>query len=997
MAVTRLPPVTLPRIVVSASMPGLPPAEIRTLVVMPLEDALASVRGVRNMYSVIRSGGALLTLEFGWNDNTLSAAARVREIIDTVYPLLPDGAAKPEVLPAQDEDPLLVYSLDVKGSSLSSIRDSGEDELKSTIAQVSGVSQVLVSGGMKREVEIRVDQEKVMARGSSMAEVARALAEGHTNMPAGEIREANRVLIVIARGRCISLEALAGLYVTGENGYFSLGEVAEIREVERYADSIFVHNGAETVGLFVYRKHNADPARTAGKVARVIDDFVQMRNPLYTVTLVKSAVRAVVEGVSDLVFSALAGALAVFVILFMLLRSYRSGLIVAVTIPLSAAVSVVALACFGKTLNILSLGGIAVAVGMISDNAVVVLAALEQATEKKHSQLTLDEASEETAKTVGSTFGSTITTAIVFVPVLAMPSALGVLYSDLAVGLVSALASGWICSFAVVPCMWVWLCSEKSTSKPARHKRLEDGYSRLLRRFLRHPALALALGFVFCTIGTALLVSRPFEFFPENLSRTVVVSLEFPRGTQPEAIISEAKNLYKEFSALHCDGKPLIEGQLMIAGAEAEDTGTRALPDYKAETLTIELRLAKGFVLAQAAPLLDTRLKAYGGSALSWSIQAPKDSLKEILSGSRVRGLAVYGNTPDEAEKRAKELAESAYKNGEAHASKVTLFPAELEETLVLYPERSRTAVAGFTTGSMALQCNMASAGSLSGTIEIQGRLVPLRLRGTGSLTDAPYFTVGDILSLPLSENSSVIQTKQLTRAQMETHLALLLRSNRNDTRFVSAAGEGASGGTSGGVYAEDAGVPSWLSEAARGLPWVEDVRAKANAEFAKTSLTLTAIAVLLLFLVLAAQFESFEAAGMLLLCVPLSLAGAGPLLALLGIRLDSGSILGLVILLGTAVNNAIILYEASRQYAKAGKPPVASAYCGAVTRIRSVASTTLTTVIALVPMLSSMGSTQRSLAAALLGGLVVSTLMTIFLYPLIFLRTGFSERSVSR
>ena len=461
MAVTRLPPVTLPRIVVSSSMPGLPPAEIRSLVVLPLEDALASARGIRNMYSVIRSGGALITLEFGWNDNALAAAARVREIIDTVYPLLPEGAAKPEVLPASDESPLLVYSLAVKGLSLSSTRDSGEDELKSAIAQVEGVSQVLVSGGRKREVEIRVDQEKVVARGSSLAAIAGALAESHTDVPAGEIREANRELVVIARGRCASLEELSALYVTGENGYFSLGEVAEIREIEKQADSIFMYNGSEAVGIFVYRKRNADPVRTAGRVAKVIDDFSRMRGGLYSVTLVKSAVRAVVEGVSGLVFSALAGALAVFIILLLLLRSSRSGLIVALTIPLSAAVSIVALAWFGKTLNILSLGGIAVAVGMISDNAVVVLSALEQAAEKKRGRLSADEASEECARTIGSTFGSTITSSIVFVPVLAMPGALGVLYSDLAIGLIGALAAGWICSFALVPCAWMRLCSGK--------------------------------------------------------------------------------------------------------------------------------------------------------------------------------------------------------------------------------------------------------------------------------------------------------------------------------------------------------------------------------------------------------------------------------------------------------------------------------------------------------------------------------------------------------
>ena len=244
--ISRLPKIDTPRVLVDAAWPGMSAVEIRSLVAKPLEDGLAAARGLVKMRSVSRDGRCLIQLDFAWGEKSAKAASRIRELVDTVYPSLPEGAARPQVFPDDSQSgPLVVLALEPKSGSLDLTRRIAEYDVKSRLRQTDGVGSVTLSGAAPNEIAVLVDITKAAARQMDTAGVAKSLSQEYADIPAGSVREGRFELPVIAKGRVTSPEALGKFILAGPAGPFRLDDIARIYERPSRQQSLFLYNGKE--------------------------------------------------------------------------------------------------------------------------------------------------------------------------------------------------------------------------------------------------------------------------------------------------------------------------------------------------------------------------------------------------------------------------------------------------------------------------------------------------------------------------------------------------------------------------------------------------------------------------------------------------------------------------------------------------------------------------------------------------------------------------------
>jgi multidrug efflux pump subunit AcrB len=966
----RLPDFSYPRVTVEALYPGMGAADVRSILTIPLEDALSSVKGLQRLRSVSRDGASVVVLDFRWGTDPNGASVLVREAIDGVYPNLPEGAKKPMVVPGDpNEEPHSIVSVFSPAGDGVFARNLAEYELRARFRRIDGVGTVILVGGENPEARITVDIPRSLAGGLGPADLAQYLAAETADIPAGNAREGDMELVVVSAGRPGSVEELSRIPIPAGSAPVRLSDLAELTEGRARRKSLFLFDNREQVALEIYRRPGADPVKLSRDIGRVLEEAKSAFSRDLELGLVYDSSGAILEGVRNLSVSALLGAAAVIGTLLFFIRQVRYSILASLSIPLSAAAALVVLALTGRSLNSMSLGGIALGIGLVSDTAVIVLDLLH----RNFSGRTRPPAAAigDCVSTVsGSSFASTATTAVVFIPIIFLPGPLGALFGDLSVALVSSITAGWIFAQFILPALfglfYKGACGsglDRKTSRP---------YRRLLAAALRHPGRMLFFALIFSLAGGFILFTRPAAFvFPDDVEE-VEVSLIFPAGTDLEAAGRYGVLLSRALSEL-----PAVERTFGRGGAEEEDVGRRANTDYRKEELRLRCILRKGAGPAKAMAEIRRVLEGSVGSQFppgtAGTAAYPQDKTERLLGLSPGHTLAVRGKDREETVFRAREAAERV--NRLAGPLSVNLRPSGARPELRIYPDREAAAHLGISVTDMAEMVYVATEGVVAARLEIDGR--PLDVRVSGDLRrDFPRpEALVEAIPLRAGEGGPVF-LGVLGRVEQTQAEAALARLDRGDVIYLDALPR----------PGEEVGLSRVMDELGK-TPGISRADESAFIRY-RTSLMVTLFLVLiLLYMTMGAQFESFLLPGILMLTIPFSLAGAGPALLLTGAGLDSGSVLGLVVLFGLAVNNGILLYETAVEKMGRGLPAAAAVYSGAAGRLRPVLATTLTTLFVLLPLVvSPLGSSQHSMASAMLGGIGASTLLTLFALPPLFI-----------
>jgi multidrug efflux pump subunit AcrB len=419
---------------------------------------------------------------------------------------------------------------------------------------------------------------------------------------------------------------------------------------------------------------------------------------------------------------------------------------------------------------------------------------------------------------------------------------------------------------------------------------------------------------------------------------------------------------------------PDLETSFGRAGAEEEDAARRSNPDYRGEELLFRCLLKKK--IPPDRTLEDIRRTLAGRTGALLTLAYPQDRTEALLGLSSAHTFAVRGNDREESRERARRAEESLKIAAGGSLDSISLRPAGLRPELRLFPNREAAAFLGISAMKIAETLYTLLEGQSPGRLEIDGR--PLEMRVSGELPEGPRGAEELLKSLPLpSPGGSPVFLGALGRITRQEAEAALARLDRSDVIYLDALP--ASGGGKELTRA--------MEGISRQLPGLSRSDESVFSRYRSSLLVTVFLVLIFLYMTMSAQFESFRLPLIFMMTIPFSLAGAGPALFLSDTALDSGSVLGLTVLFGLVVNNGIVLYEISEEKVRAGLPVVRAVYQGAHERFRPVLITTATTLFALVPLvISPLGSSQRSMAAAMLGGMIASTLLTLFALPPVFI-----------
>ncbi|MDR2552492.1 MAG: efflux RND transporter permease subunit [Treponema sp.] len=973
----RLPEFPFPRVTVETLYPGLGAEDIRQVITIPVEDALSSVKGLERMRSISRDGASVTVLDFHWGADSGAASVLVREAIDAVYPSLPQGVVKPTVIPGDpSEEPQIIAAIrSPLGGAFA--RNLAEYEIKSLLRRIDGVGTVILSGGEREELEIKVDLPRALTRGLPPAALAEILASETANIPAGNAREGDRELVVISRGRPETEEELESMILPSQSGPFRIGDLGTLRRSPAKRESLFIAvsggKSAEYAALEVYRRPGADPVKLSREVKKVLAEAEAAFSREAEIVLLYDDSVSILPGIRQLLVSAGLGTAAVMGVLFFTLGDFRCGLLAGLSLPAAMAASLTVLAAGGRSLNNMSLSGIALGIGLVSDTSVIILDLLHRAFGTGKKRPSSKELAAAAGSVAASSFGGTLTTAVVFVPVIFLPGPLGALFGDLSTALVVSIAAGWVYSQFALPSLFrIFYRVPKTAADPFRGFS-GNRYGLFLERCLRRPLRLFGGAALICAAGLGFLLTRPMEFIGPGEAREIEVALNFAPGTSMETIAAGASPLGQALEAL-----PEIERVFGKAGSEEEDRGKRADPDYRRETLVFRCILRPSVKAAAALKLAGPLLAAVPCEALA---RLPRDRTEKLLGLSSSVSLAVTGRNREELKSRFSPV-EGRIRSG-PHTAGIEVRPSGFRPELRIFPDREASAQAGISAAARSRALYAASEGITAGRLELEGKNLEIKV----SALELPPL---EKLPLAMGQGGPLF-LGSAARLEYREAPAALARLDRSDVLYIGVSP----------LPGRERALSRFLSSLCMtdregGLRRIDE---SAFARY-RTSLILTFILVLiLLYLTMGAEFESLTLPLVLLLAIPFSLAGAGPALFLLGAGLDSSSILALMVLFGLSVNNGMVLYELAAEKLEAenikcgaGKPGPAGAARmvreAAKERFRAVLTTTMTTVFALIPLaVSPPGTGERSMAAAMLGGIIASTALTLFALPPVLIR----------
>ena len=966
-----LPELTVPRLTVSTSFPGLPASEVRSLITIPLEDQLASVKGVRRVSSVSRDSLSIITLEFSWGEDMVSAAVRAREGIDVAYSALPSDAGKPQVLPGEaGERPIAIVAVRPRTGDLCLARRLGEREIKTRLQQVDGVGSVVLSGGAVEEVVVSVDQSVMAAKGLTLNDVSALVAKNNYDYPTGTIAQGGLEYLVKASGAVTDPAKLGSFRFVGNRSALRLSDIASISLAQRERSSFFHVDGSEAVGLSVMKRKGASPITVSEGLKAEVARLAQAYGKDLDITIVSDGSAFIASSLRNLLLATLAGSAIAFLVLIAFLRDMRTSALLMLSLPIAITVTLFALQAFGRTVNIMSLGGLALAIGMIVDNNVVILENLQ----KRHRNVraSSDSVLKHTLELAASRLGALLTLVVVFLPVIFLPGLLGALFTDLSLSVIFAQIASFLTSITLMPVLFLLLERRAPHGRGGgRRSRADSVFRRLLLSSFRKPLAIVGVVAALTAVGVFCFSLLGFEFMPAQDTGEIDVAVTMPYGTALErsaAVSSEAARLLLRI--------PDVDKVHARAGGEPGDAQYYADPEERREIIHLHVALKKGRLHSTASVAAAIRSALVIDSA-DVSVALPGSVIAPLLGlGSQGRALVVKGASPEEAQRRGRTVS-LRFLSGTGSgrlASRVSVQPKGETFEVRLVPDRDAITLAGLALSDLAETVRNAITGSYPSRMSFEGRELDVRVRVDRLQASRPQDLPGLIVGTP---GGSAARLSELAQQRTEPAAPALYRRDRADAVVVNVAP----------AAGRDAGVLAEIGTLQKRHEWVTSVEGSVLAENLLSLVVALALAVILLYLVLGAQFESFLLPALLLTALPLSFSGISIALALSGKPISFDSALGIIVLFAIAVNNSIILSETYSARRASKVPLMAAIYQGTADRMRPILITMLITVLSLLPIAIDFSHTsaESGMAVAIIGGLFVSTVLTLFVLPLLF------------
>ena len=982
-----LPDLSFPVSAIMVSYPGVAPEEIENLITIPLEQAVSTIQRIDSISSYSREGSSLLVLSFQWGTDMDIAALDIREKIDQMKGVLPDNATNPSVFKFDPSMmPVMVLGMSSDNYSLNELQNFAQDLVKPKLERLDGIARASVNGGLEREILVSVDNEKLRANQLTLDQVIMSLRGENVNLPAGTLREGNVDFLIRTIGRFKDIKDIQNIVMSTAGGsQIYLKEIARVTDTFKEQDTIAYINGLPSVSFNLQKESGTNTVIIANRVNEELKVIEETLPEGIKLAVAFDSSDFIKKTISQVTNAALTGAILAILVLFFFLRNFRSTLIIGLAIPISI-ISTFSLLYFADlTLNMMTMGGLALGIGMLVDNAIVVLENIFRHRELgEEAVLAARSGANEVQEAITA---STLTTIAVFLPVVYVQGIAGELFKTMGLTITFSLLTSLFVALTLIPMLSSRLMNTavrqpssdtKSTESSDSHflassgrlfNFVNRGYCGVIQWALKHRGMVIVSAVVILIASFSLLSILGTEFMPSVDQGNFNINISLPVGTNLEVTQQTIKNIEEVVGEV-----PEIKNIFTTVGGSSANMG---MGQSGSNTGTIMVNLVEKSYRERGSKkiIADLRRKIdnFPDTQIYFSEQGFSFSSGSPLS------VKITGNSLDELDYIAKTVMNLLSEVEGARDLQSSI--EEVRPELHIDIDREKANLYGLNTGQVASTIQDALLGKVASYYQEGGDQFDITVK----LEKSDRNQLQEIENLVISSGFGLqVPLKEIAEVNIGTGPQEINRENQQ--REVMVTGN-VSGRFLGSVI-EDAKVKLNTMVLPEGYNYSFAGENQEMVESFQNLFFALILSIFLVYMIIAAQFESLLFPFAVIFSIPFALIGVIIALFLTGKSLNVLAFIGLIMLAGIVVNNAIVLIDYINQLRREGVARNEAIVRGGRTRLRPILMTTLTTILAMVPMALGLGegSEMRApMAITIIGGLTSSTFLTLVIVPIFY------------
>ncbi len=980
-----MPDITYPTLSISTEYENASPEEVEELISRIIEEAMSAVPGVEEVTSVSAEGRSNVRVTFAWGTDLDAAASDIRDRLDRIIPRLPEDAERPRLRKFDLASfPILILGV---ASNLDPIqmRDIIDNQVKYRIERIPGVASLDIHGGLNREIHVNLNAEKLKALGLPIDQILSRIEEQNINLPAGSIEQGQMDITIRTPGIYTSLDQLRNTVVDiREKAPIQLKEIAAVEDAWEKVNQIVRVNGRPGIRLAVNKQSGKNTVEIASGVLKEIERINADIPQLHITAIIDTSdyIKRSITNVGTTIFYG--GALAVLLLL-LFLRNIPSTAIITTAIPISIVATFTLMYFGGFTLNLMTLGGLALGVGMLVDNAIVVLENIHRLRETGQGSETA--AVNGSKEVMAAVIASTITTLVVFLPLIFVRGMAGIMFRQLSYVVSFSLACSLAVALTLVPMLAsrvrsavVPVAGEKPTAMRRFFQvvggffgRLEQAYGKLLGLALNHRVIVLSTAGLLLIASLLLIPLVGVELMPSLDESEVIVNAEMAMGTKLEVL----SDTFRKIEAVVKQEVPEIKNTVSYIGGSSWRARGGNAGEIRIALKPVAERKRSSEQIAAALrrkltsiPGVTVRTRAGQGLFLLRIGTSQGDKVELEIRGHELE-------ISDELARRAQQVVENVEGITDAKISRETGMPEEL-----ILVDRQKAADMKLTILKIAKMLQTALTGTAASYFREAGNEYMIRVK----LAEMDKKDLQEILDLSLTNaDGEPVILRNVVSAQPRSGPVLIQRKDQERVVYVSA---NISGRDMGSVLAD-------IKKGLRNIPVPKDFSIVFGGDYeeqqkAFRELMLSFIlALVLVYMVMASLYESLRYPLVVMFSVPLAGIGVVVMLFLTNTTFNVQSFIGCIMLGGIAVNNAILLVDHINLLRRRDQMPLRAAIEEAGRRrLRPIMMTATTTILAMTPLalgIGEGGEAQAPMARAIIGGLLSSSLITLVVIPTVY------------
>ena len=987
--VDLLPDVTYPTVSVRVGYPGVGPQEIEQLITRPIEQAVGAVAGLEQINSTSQEGSSVVRLSFAWGTDLGEAMEDLRTRLDRVRGRMPEDAEALTIF-RQDSNAAPIMSLGIEGDyDRVTLREMAENQLGPRLERVDGVAAVTTFGGLRRQIHVELSKEKIAALELPVERVVALLRTENQNTPLGEVNQGERTYLLRSQSQFQSLDEIRNLVLMTRGGVpIYVRDVANVVDTTEDVRSLLRINGRPGVRLSVQKQSGKNTVQVAEGIRAEIER-INIQMPDIRLNVLDDSSVYINRSIHSVQEHALVGAGLVTLIIFCFLRSFRSTLIVCTAIPISVIGTFALLYFNGYTLNIMTFGGLALGIGMVVDAAIFVLENAYRHMEHGKDRVTA--AIEGSEEVWGAIVASVLTHIAVFVPLLFLTGISSILFKQLSIVVIFSLLMSLLVAVTLVPVLCAYLLKlpapvEERTGLTGRlftmsenfFERMDEGYRRFLHKALAHRPMVLGLGALSVIAAVLMFPLLNTELAPQTDEGVVEVSAELASGTRIErtdAIMSRLEQMVQQF---------VPEATTIIANAGGGGFFSGGGTSRGRISIFLVPKDERERSADQVAFDLRRQLSGIPGVIVRANSGGGNNQINRLMAGGNNNdggrmSVEIRGEDLDAAARIARDVQDMLQST--PGIADPRLGRDEARPELAVQVDRPKAALFGLNTTTIAQTIRTNVAGTTAAQFRQGGYEYPIIVR----LRQEDREQATDVNDVMINTSSGVsLPVKNLMTIQSQLGPSQIDRKNQERVVRVNAEPEIP---LSEAVEAVNQRLPDISRPTGFAVGFGAEVEQQAKA-FNELRLVLI-LALVLVYAVMASQYESLRDPFIIMFSVPTAAIGVVLALYLTGTSFNLQAYLGVIMLGGIVVSNAILLVDYTNILRRRDGMQLREAVeVAGRTRLRPILMTSLATMLGLVPMALGIGEgseLQVPLARVVIGGLLTSTFITLVFVPTVY------------